>query len=111
MDKTDDNIGDITYRILDYIYSEDDNLFGQIVGLYMRDTKKFADVKLFETTEIDPETNINYAKQYDATRRKFLFLEKLSNPLVVGIETNEVWFISKVSDIDTFCWLNDHALL
>ena len=103
-------VDDATYSLGDVCYIDSIRFFGIIRQLLKINDKIFADLQLYETNTMDPESNIPFSSNKLTDNMKVEPLCKLSEPLVTAAEDSKMRFVSYNGN-DNFIWFSEHLKL
>jgi len=97
----------VIYRLGDHVYDKADKHFGKILKILIINDRQVAMLKCFKYVGEDGNTAISYVNRNDSYDT-CAYIESLSNPMVVGQENDNLWFLGVYS---SFSWNEEHIRL
>ena len=95
-----------------FVFVSHENRYGEIVSILEHNendsVNTWFQVNLYLNEETDEETLLPFARIDGLRRVCIVSAERLSNPLIVSIDNNIIWFIS-IKHSSEFSWLHDHV--
>ena len=95
-----------------FVHVSNENRYGEIVSILEHDengtVNTWFQVSLYLDEVRDEETLLPFAVIDGLRRSCIVSADQLSNPLIVSIDDNIIWFIS-IKHTSEFNWLNDHV--